>query len=446
MRVVVGILLIQLLASCDRRKPLPKSHDAGPAVMVVDGRRNTTGAGSNGAHQPLDAESEPNDDVGHAQPLTPGHGISGQLVQAAGAAGKPGKPDSDYFTFVEPGVGGSDGGFNELRVTLLPTTVAVGGPAQSGALDVALEILDGDGARLAQIDDAPAGEPEIYPNLGAVPGHTYYLRVTTSAHTSKTAPAATQGGYTLTVERAPATEGAEQEPNDKIAQATALPGPDGHGYFGRRRDEDWLRIPTNGGSLLKLELGAVEGVGPKLRVESNGAVLARAETGRGGELRLRNVGLPPGVSEVQVLLSGDGRNPTTLWQLRFGVEAPLDGAEHEPNDSLAQANAIDDGVTVSGFLWPGDVDFYCTAKTAGGFVATLEGVDGVDLKLEAVSPAVNASGKVDVLARADAHKAGQGEELPATPRGTDGACYRITARAHDTAFDAPYRFTVKPAP
>ncbi len=415
-------------------------RDAGPAVMVVDGHERAHPV--NGATQPLDPESEPNDDVAHAQPLVAGHGIAGQLVSVANAK----RGDVDLFSFVEPS-GGADGGFDELKLTLTPTTVAVG--ANGGAaLDLALEVLDGDGARILTVDDAGPGEPEIYPNLGAIPGHSYYVRVLGSSHSSsKGAPLAKEGGYSLTVERQAAQAGAELEPNDKAQSATLLLGGDGHGFFGRRRDEDWLRVPTAGGSLLKLEVGGIEGVAPKLRVVTDAAgavVLAKAESGRGGELRLRNVGLPAGSTEVLVQLTGDGKNPTTLWQLRFGVEAALDGAEREPNDTLATATPIEDGVTMSGFLWPGDIDYYCTAKTAGGFTVSLEGVDGVDLKLDNVVAA--ASGKVDVVARADAHKAGQGEELPLTPRGADGTCYRVTGRSHDTAFEAPYRLTVRPGP
>jgi hypothetical protein len=64
----------------------------------------------------------------------------------------------------------------------------------------------------------------------------------------------------------------------------------------------------------------------------------------------------------------------------------------------------------------------------------VEGVDKVDLKLERIG----ADGKAWM--RADDAQVGQGEILP--PARAGDALVRVSARARDTAFDAPYRLTV----
>jgi hypothetical protein len=132
--------------------------------------------------------------------------------------------------------------------------------------------------------------------------------------------------------------------------------------------------------------------------------------------------------------------------LRLGVEPPLDGAEREPNQDPGHATALAlSGGTgqLSGFLWPGDADVYRVQGAApNDFVSfDVEGVDKVDLKLERLG----ADGKP--FLKADDAGVGQGESLPPARLG-DGLV-RVSARAHDTAFDAPYRLTAtvaNPAP
>jgi hypothetical protein len=175
-------------------------------------------------------------------------------------------------------------------------------------------------------------------------------------------------------------------------------------------------------------------VTPQLRVLAGKDVVAQARAGRGEELRLRNVGVPNAEAGALVVLKAvEGRNADDRWLLRVGVEAPLDQAEHEPNDTVATATRAPLDQTLAGFLWPGDVDFYCPDRTDGLVAATLEGVERVDLKLDRVSR----DGKV--LAHADEGGVGKGEALPPGPPD----CVRVAARARDVAFDAPYRLTLR---
>ncbi len=182
---------------------------------------------------PLIDEQEPDDSVASAQPMTPGSGIRGFMGAPKTDAAKP-AGDEDVFSFMAPGVAGAaDMGFQYARVEL------TGVPG----LDLALDVLDGDGKRLVTVNDGGPGEGEIIPNVGVDAAHTYYLRVHENG-----APHGDPGhAYELTVQSWPASAGEEREPNDDPAHATAIKltsGTTGEatGFFGKKRDEDWLRL------------------------------------------------------------------------------------------------------------------------------------------------------------------------------------------------------------
>src|SRR5262249_40303801 len=157
----------------------------------------------------------------------------------------------------------------------------------------------------------------------------------------------------------------------------------------------------------------VEGVAPELRVLAGQSVLASARAGRGDELRLRNVGVPAAGEALVVVKAAEGRNVLDRWTLKLGLEAPLDGAEREPNDTVDKAQPIPvEGGALSGFLWPGDADCYRVAGAPEAlFSAEVEGVERVDLKLDRLAP----DGKL--LAHADEGGVGAPERLPPWPVG-----------------------------
>src|SRR5262249_53509714 len=139
------------------------------------------------------------------------------------------------------------------------------------------------------------GEAVVLPNFAVEPGKTYFLRVRPIVKHGKKGPppSAPAKGYELVVLPAPFAPGDEEEPNEAPDHASAVPpGGDASGYFGRRHDDDWLRVSTEGapaGATLRLELQAVEGVAPSLQVaDGAGQALATAVGGKGDELRLRN--------------------------------------------------------------------------------------------------------------------------------------------------------------
>jgi hypothetical protein len=423
-----------LVGGCpERRKPIALKGDAGPAVVVVEPNQNHP---QNLLQQvPLVDEKEPDDDVAHAQPLEAGKGIKGTIAAAHLVKGKPAS-DEDFFSWTEGGAAGDAGArFHEARITL-------GGVA---GVDLMLEALDGDGKRLWLANEGAAGEGETIVNLAVEPGSTYYVRVRAAG----TPPSAETAPYQLVVQSAPAPAGAEHEPNDDAAHATALSDmSQASGFWGRKHDEDWLQLPVHlpegaSGGILRVELSAVDGVAPQIKVTAGADVLASARGQKGDELRLRNVGVPASASSLSVQLrAGEGKNLEARWLLKVGVEPPLSGSgeavEQEPNDSVEKANAAVAGQTVSGFLWPGDADVFCLPEDAQTLVrAAIEPMEGVDFKLDRLGR----DGKV--RAHADDAGAGKAESLPPAP----GGCVRVTARGKDTAFDAPYRlsFVAMPA-
>ena len=256
--------------------------------------------------------------------------------------------------------------------------------------------------------------------------------------------------YELTVTAAKAAESDEREPNDDVAHATPVKLSNGttgdvSGFFGRKRDEDWLNVSLagvpakDGRATLRLELAPAAEVAPSLKVVAGKEVFAEARGAKNDELRLRNVGVTTAAGAVAVVLRAvEGRSPDARWGLRIGLEPPLDGAEREPNNDVAHATPLvlaGGTAQIAGFLWPGDSDVYRVTGAApeSQLSFDVDGVDKVDLKLERIG----ADGKSWV--RADDASVGQGETLP--PAKAGDALVRVSARARDTAFDAPYRLT-----
>lgn len=420
-RALVVLSALLPLGGCNHRRPLAVRGDMGPAVEVVEPDKRRPDQ----PRLPLVDEKEPDDDVAHAQPIPAGNGIRGTLRAK----------DVDVFSWMDPNPP-RDLGFDYARVELS------GVPG----IDLMLEVLDGDGKRLVAVNDGGPGEPEVIPNVGVDAAHTYYVRVR-EAGAPRGDP---DHAYELTIASWRAADGDEREPNDDPAHATPIRWSggtqgDASGFFGRKRDDDWLKLAlagvpaADGRAVLRLELAPPEGVTPSLRLQGDKQPFAEARGVKNEELRLRNVGVETAAGAVSILLRAvDGKSSEARWVLRLGVEPPLEGAEREPNNDVAHATPMALGAgsaQLAGFLWPGDADVFRVGGVApDSFVSfDVDGVDKVDLKLERLG----ADGKPWV--KADDVGVGQGELLP--PARAGEGLVRVSARARDTAFDAPYRLT-----
>ena len=425
-------------------------------MVVVDRPAPPRPVRAGGHDVALMDEQEPNDDLEHAQPLQLPKGIKGTIAPAPaarrtvgrtkgrmeGRMGGPAAPrgDVDYYRWTVGGVGKQT-----ARVEL------EGAPGFTPALDA----LDENGEKIvaaAPASDGASGEPLVIPNLAVEGGRTLYFRVSAQSSGDRVDKAnSPQVGlpeqphaYSLTVLPSPWLAGEEEEPNDAPDRANAMAGPEASGFFGRRHDEDWLRLQGGNrpaGATVRLELSAIEGVTPSLRVtDAAGKVAVQAHGARGDELRLRNAPLIAAADAAGVTLVGlraeGGWSGDTRWTLRTLVESPLDGAEVEPNDTLPTATLVDAARGVSGFLWPGDIDLF-KVHLAGPSIARveLEVPEGVDAKLEWLDEGSH------VRMRSDEGGPGKSETLPALFQAGGDLYVRVSARPHDTAFDSPYKLT-----
>src|SRR5204862_1769447 len=73
---------------------------------------------------------------------------------------------------------------------------------------------------------------------------------------------------------------------------------------------------------------------------------------------LRNVLVPAGTTQLFLVASADfGWNADQRYDVRVSADLSKPGAEAEPNDDAAHAQAVPDG-TVQGYLARGDVDVF----------------------------------------------------------------------------------------
>ncbi len=375
----------------------------------------TVDSPSAGAVGPSVDELEPNDDVAHAQELKFDLVLRGSISGAG---------DNDLFWFQSPArsLDSADGGidFDEVRIELR---------ALSG-LHLALDLLDAEQQTLL----AHRSDSIVVPNFGITPGRRYFVRL---AAADKLVD---DNRYTLVAHVARARAGSEVEPNDERSRETPVLGLSSSGYFGWPSDTDWLRLPLNRGTdrVLQFELTGVSGVACELSIVGDSGLPIAATRGKpGAELRLRNIGLPDKLTDAHVMLHArSGANVEERWVLRASVEPWLEGTEREPNDSATTANLINAASpTVSGFLWPGDVDVFRLQGFGDGLIgARLEGISGIGLRLERLDETGKGMQRVEGGAGKDVELA----PLPAKA----GTLFRISARPQDTVFETPYRLNI----
>lgn len=462
--VCLGGLLCLPACSCNRRRPIARSADAGPAVELVE--RRPAPARVDPALLPpggFAEEREPNDDRDHAQPIDAGKGLRGSVLPPAqGAAGK---GDDDFYSYLVQAPGGAaDAAARELTVVL------TGGPTA----DLTLEVLDGEGRRMLSLDERKKGEPESLAGLVMPLGQTLYLRVRPSPRMAGRAEwPGEDASYLLLVNERPAPQGSEIEPNDTPEQATVVPsapagqGVDLSGKVLGKKDEDWFVLaPAGGGGadggapgqgqgqgqgeILRVEL-TTPGVTPALRLwvlsQGQGAqerrqlLEVRAPQGS-EELMLRNVALPEGAKGVLLHLRAlslrrlEPGAAEARYQLRVTREPKLEGAEVEPNDACAQATPLQQGGdAVAGFLWPGDVDCFRLPVPAPLHATFRLQLPPGECQAELLP----------------AEGAGKGERLPAeltVQAGQAGSdvLVRVAQRGARACFAAPYRLSVATQP
>lgn len=453
--IVIVALLAGLAGTSCRRAPHFVRGDAA-AVVVVQRTRDAGGP-------PLVAEHEPNDTPAAAQELVwagtpPAAAIRGTIERSS--AGR--AADIDLFKVVIPGqrlVVASDAGrAADLFAAARRVSVVVNPEA---GLALAVDLLD-ETTRVVKTLAAGPGETVGLPNMAALPGCTYYLRVR-SAPAGKVrggvdAGAAAGSSYQMTVLLLDFDAADEREPNDRPESAGELSWQGrsalASGLFGWRHDEDWYRLPLDAaepGWVLNLDLDGVEGVAAGLAVNDSAGRKIVAVRGRKGEkLTLRNLVPPTVAADASASAAG-----SRWWYLVVRAESGIDrehryvvhaetvlpeargGFETEPNDDAAHASPLADGTT-SGYLSVGDVDVF-------RYVAA----EPRELDIE-VSPPSRVRVKVEVirerdgqvLAEAVAAKTRQTVAIHGLPCPAEPILIRLSQGKHDGNASEPYLLRV----
>ena len=393
-------------------------------------------------------ETEPNDTPAKAQRLLV---VPGTAVAVAGAVAWPpgGRPDVDVYRVELPpddaaaAPATSDGapaiadGGQPRRPRF---TIRIDARPDVGAA-VKLDIADEAGKSLLAAVGTEPGQPMSIPNLSTAGGPTF-VRVRRGA--AGEAP----GKYRLIVKLAALEPGAEIEPDDTTVAANelALPG-EAIGYLGWKKDQDFYRLATAGlaeGSVIAADLDPVPGVSAKLALlDATTRTLSEAHGRRGERVALRNVLVPPGAAQVYLVVAADyGWNADQRYAVRVRAELQKQGAEAEPNDDPAHAQAVTDGSTVQGYLGRGDVDlFRYVASAPAVLVVDIAPPERASLKLELSNDAG--------VALARGKSTGKGARAPlraSLPLPSGSVLIRVIAGRGEGNPDEPYRLTVTSRP
>ncbi|MDD5657503.1 MAG: hypothetical protein PHF00_09655, partial [Elusimicrobia bacterium] len=315
-------------------------------------------------------EAEPDNDFAHAAPLRAGRAMLGTICASG---------DEDWYKIA---VARDSGILN----------VHVGGIRD---VDFVLSFRGRDQTELKRADETGVGGDERLLDLGVEKGE-YFLVVS-----NKNPKADNPGQQYLLTTKLESAAGREREPNDRLAQASALElnGVTRGHYFPSvnllsvepdQAEEDWFKIaaPGEGVFSLSLDLGGVPNVDPVLEFyDGNGYKLKEfGAAGAGTGTSLNNLGVRPPM-EYALRLRTRGRrmaNAEVFYELLSELR-PYDGrSELEPDDQRQDAVAFA-GDSISGNVAPaGDEDWYRVDVASGARLllrAEVSAVAGLDLVL-----------------------------------------------------------------
>ena len=397
-RIVVAVVLIATAVGCGKSKgrhKISRNRDAA-AVVLVSGTE-PTGA--------LEAENEPNNDVGSAQPLSAGGGVRAVLD---------GETDQDFYLFESD----RDGHVSAIA-------------AGVDGLDLMIEIRSEAGRLLAKSDRGPAATSEGVPNLPVEAKKRYLVVVAeyVKKHRKRMPREGPSAPYDLRLRlEAEPEQRHEREPNEGEDGAVQLAIPDEvFGFLGWSEDSDLWRVPLDGvvqgGSggadagavapvnALDIDLEAVEGVTFKLEVlDQVERVLLTRVGPKSGSVAVR--GFVPSDEEYLLLrVSGKRSHPEQPYVLKVQSRVADTGREWEPNDAPDRATLLAQSELglreIKGLLGAGDVDhFKLPQRPEPQLVGvTLQLPSGLDGIVEIVTP----GGRL--LAAADTGKEGSTEVL-----------------------------------
>jgi hypothetical protein len=411
-------------------------------------------------------EQEPSDPT-REPPSLPLAGSPGLAVVGA-LSDEPGLDDEDVYALEIPGgplaADAAPGVSDAARAVdaAAPSNRALSLEVNPAAtLATVLELRDAAGGVLGS-SSGEAGQKHGLPNVAIRPGGRYLVAVRRDRPRKAAAAAPTtrpSGSYALLVREVTLGAGDEREPNDSLETATALgpahAAPEVAGYFGAPRDRDFYRVPIGEASestVVSVFLTPPSAITASLAVYDRAGVKVQGARGRPGErVVLRSLApaslapgtADPGADPPSFYLSVQTEGAADLeHRYVLGVRSePVPDSEREPNDQPIRATTVGAGAW-SGYLGPGDVDFFRCEVGAGTELAVdLAPSRRPDLVLEVLMPG---AGRPQ---RADAARRGQPERLLLPAAASGAALIRVQGRrATDADLEDPYTLTIELRP
>ena len=362
--VLVALALVACKSEEGSDVTLQRSDREAPAVVEVEGSAQIDLAAAR--------EAEPNDTRDKATPLKLPVAVSGTLAS---------EKDVDLYTLEVPRSGDLAFAIDELD------------------LDVAVELLDAGGEKLAASDRGPARTTEGIPNYPVNKGDKLYVAVKEFVDPKRKKRKKDKEGddgkrppYRLEVRMLEGSaDELEREPNSEADDArTVLLGDRPSGYLGWSGDVDLWKLSLQGfgeNNLIDLSIEGIDGIALQLVLTDARGEKVLERTGRkSGALYVRGLS---GIDSPHLLarISGDRSHPTQRYRLQFATRHRDEGAEVEPNDTGTTATELAGEASGggSGHLTDEDVDYFTIEPTAEPVSVTIgvEGPAGVTFALEA---------------------------------------------------------------
>jgi len=262
-------------------------------------------------------------------------------------------------------------------------------------VDSVMTIYDENDYKLVEIDNYGEGQGESYHYLG-VKGPAYY----TLAIRGKNNSGSFTVPYKLRTNFRQYKGVSEKEPNDNRSIASGIatkiigdPGNMISGYINPAGDKDWYRIRLTGRkNIMHVKAESAENLDIVMKVcDGMGEVLKTVNNmGREATETLSNMGILPDKTYYLVIADNTGKNANSRdpYKTTITFNQYDKGQEFEPNDKTADAELLEVGSKVSGYLAPrGDVDcFKLNVYSEVSLKFSVTGIPGIRIALEMLYP------------------------------------------------------------
>lgn len=242
-----------------------------------------------------------------------------------------------------------------------------------------LEIYDGNGYKLKEVDSDGAGRGVSLKNFGVRGPAQYLMRLW-----ARNGAANADTPYEVLTELIPYQGKTEFEPNDQRVDATPIGGDSVTGTLAPEGDRDWAKISVaeDAKQILRASVTGVDGLDLTLSIADSlgNVVLAIDNAGKGQPETLTGLGVTKGDYYLIVAdKTGRKANSEQAYTLNKSLVPWQPGLEYELNDSTSTVQQTKIGEVVDGYFgWKADADVYeFNVYNKGRVVFELAGVINV---------------------------------------------------------------------